>query len=121
MFQGILGISSFPLEKQIFNQVEVGVHICEPATSSLFSPSTQTNSKLIRTVDTNLEYRTFFWCRSGTCELNEQDEMTTYYGCSESTLTSESNFGFHICLKSSNAKFYLLEKLQRQVLRNITR
>ncbi|CAF4820623.1 unnamed protein product [Rotaria sp. Silwood1] len=98
---------SFPVVKHIFKQVEVGVRICGPATNSLFSDVTQAISKVMTTADTNLEYRTFFWCRNGECALAEQDGIAAYYASSECMPTSESNFGFTVCFKNSDAQKFL--------------
>ncbi|CAF4853415.1 unnamed protein product [Rotaria sp. Silwood1] len=102
---------SFPMVKHMFKQVEVGARICGPANNSLFSPSTQANSKVMPTTDANLEYRTFFWCRNGECTLAEQDGIVAYYGSSECMPTSESNFGFNVCFKSSDTQM-LLEQVK---------
>ncbi|CAF1563916.1 unnamed protein product [Rotaria sp. Silwood1] len=93
--------------KHIFQQVELGIRICGPANSSLFSSTTEANSKIISTGNTNLEYRTFFWCRNGKCAWAEQDGIAAYYGCSECLPTSESNFGFNVCFKSDDAQNFL--------------
>lgn len=98
---------SLPLVKHIFKQVEVGVRICGPAASSLFSDAVQANSKVMPTADPDLEYRTFFWCRNGGCAWAEQDGIAAYYGSSKSIPTSESNFGFNVCFKNSDAEKFL--------------
>jgi uncharacterized protein len=98
---------SFPMVKHIFKQVEVGVRICGPANNSLFSDAVQANSKVMPVADTNLEYRTFFWCRNGGCAWAEQDGIAAYYGSSECMPTSESNFGFNVCFKHSDAQTFL--------------
>ncbi|CAF2599801.1 unnamed protein product [Rotaria sp. Silwood2] len=98
---------SFAMVKHLFKQVEVGVRICGPANDSLFSSSTQVTSKVMPTADANLEYRTFFWCRNGECAVIEQDGIAAYYGSSECMPTSESNFGFNVCFKNSDAQTLL--------------
>ncbi|CAF3060817.1 unnamed protein product [Rotaria sp. Silwood2] len=98
---------SFPIVKHIFKQVDVGVRICGPANNSLFSDATEAKSKIIPTDNTNLEYRTFFWCRNGECVWAEQDGIAAYYGCSECLPTSESNFGFDVCFKSDDGQKFL--------------
>lgn len=102
---------SFTAVKHIFKQVEVGVRFCGPANNLLFSDGVQAKSKVIPTDNANLEYRTFFWCRNGGCAWSEQDGIAVYHGCSTSVPTSESNFGFNVCLKNAEAQRFL-EKIQ---------
>lgn len=107
-------IKWIPLE---FKRIELGVRVEGPSSHPLYSISPNTDPKFVKTINSNIEFKTFCWCRNGETVLTQYNldsdiQIKTWSGRSDINKTSRSNFGFNLVIKDSN-QYELVNKIFR--------
>jgi len=98
-----------------FARIELGVRFEGPSTSRIFSASDNIDPKFMKyDPDTQIEYRTFCWCRDGETTCTDFNGIRTWSGRSDVTKTEVSNFGFNVRFKNQKHLHLIDDALSTQ-------